>query len=174
MMDSSGPKQDSGSHAYWLQLEYGANAWWTTEFYFDGLSGRSLTGLLCERAFAGTPVSPVSHFAHMASVARTSKTGPARLHSCSGTGKLFERHCAECHGDNGDGSKRGPGLRSPDVWQAQPGALFWVLTNGIVRRGMPSWSKLPEPQRWQIVNFLQSIPLSPRPASPDRHPPQDR
>jgi hypothetical protein len=23
-------------HSYWLELEYGAKAWWTTEFYFDG------------------------------------------------------------------------------------------------------------------------------------------
>src|SRR5215469_8797838 len=22
--------------------------------------------------------------------------------------KLFDRHCAECHGENGDGAKRGP------------------------------------------------------------------
>lgn len=25
-------------HAYWMELEYGAKAWWTTEFYFDGQS----------------------------------------------------------------------------------------------------------------------------------------
>src|SRR5262250_2722126 len=23
-------------HAYWVELEYGATAWWTTEFYLDG------------------------------------------------------------------------------------------------------------------------------------------
>jgi hypothetical protein len=32
-----------------------------------------------------------------------------------------------------------------------------VLTNGVVRKGMPVWSKLPEPQRWQIVRFLKSL-----------------
>ena len=37
--------------------------------------------------------------------------------------------------------------------QATPGTLFWILTNGVVRRGMPVWSKLPEPQRWQIVTY---------------------
>ena len=25
-------------HSYWVELEYGATAWWTTEFYFDGQS----------------------------------------------------------------------------------------------------------------------------------------
>jgi hypothetical protein len=35
--------------------------------------------------------------------------------------------------------------------------LFWILTNGVVRQGMPVWSKLPEPQRWQIVTFVKSL-----------------
>jgi hypothetical protein len=35
-----------------------------------------------------------------------------------------------------------------------------VLTNGVVRHGMPVWSKLPEPQRRQIVSYLKSsLPL---------------
>ena len=61
--------------------------------------------------------------------------------------KLFEQHCAECHGDTAEGSKRGPTLRASAVEQATPGEMFWILTNGVVRRGMPAWSKLPEPQR---------------------------
>jgi mono/diheme cytochrome c family protein len=71
--------------------------------------------------------------------------------------KLFEMHCAECHGATADGGKKGPSLRSEDVQQASPGALFWLLTNGVVRRGMPVWSKLPEPQRWQLVSFIRSL-----------------
>jgi len=71
--------------------------------------------------------------------------------------KLFEGHCAECHGDAADGSKKAPSLRADPVQQATPGALFWILTNGVVRRGMPVWSKLPEPQRWQIVSYLKSL-----------------
>jgi cytochrome c oxidase cbb3-type subunit 2 len=72
-------------------------------------------------------------------------------------GKLFAQHCAECHGNTADGGKKAPSLRAKDVQDAPPGALFWVLTNGVVRRGMPVWSKLPEPQRWQIVSFLKSL-----------------
>jgi mono/diheme cytochrome c family protein len=71
--------------------------------------------------------------------------------------KLFEGHCAECHGDTADGTKKAPSLRADEVQQATPGALFWILTNGVVRRGMPVWSKLPEPQRWQIVTYLKSL-----------------
>lgn len=71
--------------------------------------------------------------------------------------KLFERHCAECHGSSAEGSRRAPALRDPQVREAAPGELFWILTNGVIGRGMPAWSKLPEPQRWQIIAYLQSF-----------------
>lgn len=71
--------------------------------------------------------------------------------------KLFEQHCAECHGEDAGGSNRGPSLRVGEVQQATPGEVFWILTNGVVRRGMPAWSKLPEPQRWQITAFLGTL-----------------
>jgi len=74
---------------------------------------------------------------------------------------LFEQHCAECHGDAAQGGKKGPSLRVADVQDAEPGALFWILTNGIVRKGMPVWSKLPEPQRWQIVSYIRSLGVAP-------------
>lgn len=70
--------------------------------------------------------------------------------------KLFEQHCAECHGPDAQGGKHAPSLTAGPVRDASDGALFWILTNGVVRRGMPPWSKLPEPQRWQIVTWLKS------------------
>ena len=70
---------------------------------------------------------------------------------------LFEQHCAECHGDAADGGRKGPSLRVQEIQGATDGALFWLLTNGVVRRGMPVWSKLPEPQRWQLVSFIKSL-----------------
>jgi mono/diheme cytochrome c family protein len=72
-------------------------------------------------------------------------------------GKLFEQHCAECHGANADGGKKGPTLRAQEVQQSTPGTLFWLLTNGVVRKGMPVWSRLPEPQRWQLVSYIKSL-----------------
>ena len=72
-------------------------------------------------------------------------------------GKLYEQHCVECHGAKAAGTRYGPSLLRKEVRQTPPGSLFWILTNGVVRRGMPVWSKLPEPQRWQIVTFLQQI-----------------
>jgi mono/diheme cytochrome c family protein len=71
--------------------------------------------------------------------------------------KLFEQHCAECHGATGEGGKKAPSLSAREIQEATPGTLFWLLTNGVVRRGMPVWSKLPEAQRWQLVMYLRTL-----------------
>ena len=71
--------------------------------------------------------------------------------------KLFKRHCAECHGIDGRGHEHAPPLDSASVYQAPPGDLFWFLTNGNLWRGMPSWSRLPDAQRWQIVSYLKTL-----------------
>jgi len=85
------PQRDgNGFHAFWTEFEYGAAAWWTTEFYLDA-----------QHTFNDS-------------------------------------------------------------------TLFWVLTNGVVRRGMPAWSKPPEPQRWQLVAYIKSLGRSP--AKPDAPP----
>ncbi len=81
-------------------------------------------------------------------------------------GKLFDDHCADCHGRKAGGTRRGPSLLRPEIQQASPGTLFWILTNGVVWHGMPVWSKLPEPERWQIVTFIQSLNSHPS----DKHP----
>jgi mono/diheme cytochrome c family protein len=75
--------------------------------------------------------------------------------------KLFDLHCAECHGEMAEGGKKAPTLLAPEIEQATPGTLFWLLTNGVVRRGMPVWSKLPEPQRWQLVSYIKSLTAVP-------------
>ncbi len=70
--------------------------------------------------------------------------------------KLFEQHCAQCHGANAEGRK-GPNLHSDLIRQATPGEIEWLIKNGVLRRGMPSWSRLPQQQRWQIVTYLKSL-----------------
>jgi mono/diheme cytochrome c family protein len=83
--------------------------------------------------------------------------------------KLFARHCASCHGDQGRGGEA-PRLDAELMADAAPGDLFWFLTNGNLRRGMPSWSRLPDARRWQLVAFLKTLDAgsAPRPASDPR------
>lgn len=76
----------------------------------------------------------------------------------AGGRKLFQRDCASCHGPQGQGLlKNAADLQLPVVQQQADGALFWKITNGNPRRGMPSFSGLPEMQRWQIVLFLRTL-----------------
>jgi mono/diheme cytochrome c family protein len=70
--------------------------------------------------------------------------------------KLYTRECAPCHGANRDGVGKTPPLKQAEVYSAPAGTLFWALTNGALRRGMPSFAHLPEAQRWQIITFLQT------------------
>jgi mono/diheme cytochrome c family protein len=72
-------------------------------------------------------------------------------------GRLFVEHCAPCHQADALGKGKRPSLRSNLVQQATDGEIFWVLRNGILAHGMPSWSMVPEPSRWQIIAYLKSL-----------------
>ena len=71
--------------------------------------------------------------------------------------RLFSDHCAKCHGADALGRGKKPSLRSREVQQAADGEIFWLLRNGNLRHGMPSWSSLPEPSRWQIITYIKSL-----------------
>jgi mono/diheme cytochrome c family protein len=80
-------------------------------------------------------------------------------HAVAGGRKLFLHNCAECHGRGGTGieKKHSADLHLPVVQEQSDGALFWKITNGNTGRGMPSWSKLPELQRWQLVLYIRTL-----------------
>jgi mono/diheme cytochrome c family protein len=128
-----------------------------------GFSALLLTDFSCFCVAQGKPenTDPASIYAELekAPPKYRAKTNPMlKDKDAVPAGKvLFEEHCLECHGENALGTKKAPSLRAQEVQFAPPGAVFWILTNGIVRKGMPVWSKLPEPQRWQLVTYVQSL-----------------
>ena len=75
----------------------------------------------------------------------------------AGGHKLFQRHCAQCHGPEGTGRKHAANLQLLVVQRQSDGALWWKIANGNSRRGMPSFSGLPEMQRWQVVLYLRTL-----------------
>lgn len=81
----------------------------------------------------------------------------ARPEAIAAGAKLFRQNCATCHGGEALGMENRPNLHSERVRAATPGELEWLLKNGSMKNGMPSWSRLPEQQRWQIVSFLKSL-----------------
>jgi mono/diheme cytochrome c family protein len=88
------------------------------------------------------------------------KTNPFRdQESAAAAGKrLFTDHCAACHGKQALGDKKHPSLRTERVQQqASEGELHWLIANGNMARGMPSWSKLGDPQIWQIVTYVKTL-----------------
>jgi mono/diheme cytochrome c family protein len=75
----------------------------------------------------------------------------------AGGKKLFTHNCVECHGKSGEGLKKAADLQLSVVQGQSDGALYWKITNGNPDRGMPSFSRLPELQRWQIVLHLRTL-----------------
>ena len=92
----------------------------------------------------------------------------ATAESLAAGAKLFQRNCAVCHGETGDG--KGPWQ---DILTTQPGnftdasrmaehtdgELFWKISTG--REQMPAFEKkLSEQKRWQLVNYLRALARS--------------
>jgi mono/diheme cytochrome c family protein len=70
---------------------------------------------------------------------------------------LYANSCAKCHGEHGQGKGSRPAVVSERVAGASDGDLAWLLKNGNTWKGMPSWSVLPDSERWQLVAYLRSI-----------------
>ena len=111
--------------------------------------------LLAAVASSGSQLSPLDR----APVSTAARPNPfeRRDDARRAGAKLFHHHCASCHGDGAQGRDRTPALASARVQNTAPGTLFWVLRNGSLRGGMPSFSHLPEQQRWQMVTYLKSL-----------------
>jgi mono/diheme cytochrome c family protein len=88
-----------------------------------------------------------------------SKQNPieGRTDVVSGGRKIFHQRCATCHNEDGRGTTRAPDLTDSAVQEQSDGALFWKITVGNSHVGMPSFSFLPELQRWQLVLALRDV-----------------
>jgi mono/diheme cytochrome c family protein len=72
--------------------------------------------------------------------------------------RVYVEHCSHCHGENAEGTKKRPALMTDRIeHQATEGDLHWLLVNGSMKRGMPTWSKLGDPQIWQVISYLKSL-----------------
>src|SRR5215472_8391167 len=69
---------------------------------------------------------------------------------------IYARSCAACHGNSGAGVGNVPPLAHGPAQQASDGELFWYITQGDIKNGMPPWAQLPEQQRWQVVTYMKS------------------
>jgi hypothetical protein len=126
-----------------MELEYGTRAWWTTELYLDGQATAQdstlFTGFRLENRIRPLmrdhAINPVFY---------------VEYENTSGADKTI----LEVTGH--DGHKR-PSLHSERLRSASDGDIEWFLRQGDLGHGMPSWSSLPQAQRWQVIAYLRSI-----------------
>ena len=105
-------------------------------------------------------------FHNAPATAEQSKNPYAGKHAAAQAGaNLFARHCASCHGPTGGGTGNIPAVAKGPTQSASDGAIFWFITQGDPNNGMPAWSSLSEPQRWQLVTYLKALG-GPNPPSP--------
>jgi mono/diheme cytochrome c family protein len=71
--------------------------------------------------------------------------------------RLYATNCGACHGTKGSGTGTIPRLSEGPAQSAADGEVFWFITTGATDNGMPSFSSVPERQRWQIVTYLKSL-----------------
>jgi putative copper resistance protein D len=95
--------------------------------------------------------------------------------------RLYQEHCAVCHGlaGYGDGpaaaalTPRPADLTAKHTAHHTVGDLFWWLSYGIKGSAMPGFAeRLSEEERWDVINFLRTLAateeartLTPQPAS---------
>jgi mono/diheme cytochrome c family protein len=102
--------------------------------------------------------------------------------------KTFDKECAACHGNTGDGQGTAAYLLYPRPRDFTPGQfrlistwddaptdedLFRTISRGMPGSAMPSWAHLPEETRWGLVHYVKTLskrPLDVRaPREPDQY-----
>jgi mono/diheme cytochrome c family protein len=81
-------------------------------------------------------------------------------------GRLFQEHCALCHGERGDGrGVRREGLTPPPRDFTDPGwrmstsprRVFFAIREGLRGTAMPGWKTLSERDAWDMTGYLMSL-----------------
>ncbi|MDX2030664.1 MAG: PQQ-dependent dehydrogenase, methanol/ethanol family [Blastocatellia bacterium] len=72
--------------------------------------------------------------------------------------RLYEQACQTCHGGDGSGTERGPGLASGTFRHGgADGEIFLNIRNGIASTQMPPFKRLTTEQVWQLVTYIRSL-----------------
>lgn len=87
----------------------------------------------------------------------------AQLDSSLANGqRYFQQNCAVCHGDAGNGlgpaTKYGVpaiGIIGDATKARTDGYVYGMMRNG--RGSMPSYNRIEEPDRWDVVNYLRGL-----------------
>ena len=91
-----------------------------------------------------------------------SEEGEAAL-SLSGLARgeaLYQMHCAQCHGAEGEGNAGFPSLQTPHINMQSDGKLFALIQSGTGGR-MPAFQEvLSEEEVVDVIDYLRSLQAS--------------
>lgn len=93
---------------------------------------------------------------------------------------LFNKNCASCHGEDGKSKtevaaamkKKPTDLTAKEMSGITDGEIYWVVTNGIKKSGMPGFKvKAKDQERWQMTLYVKHLmgehaTLAGKPADP--------
>jgi mono/diheme cytochrome c family protein len=88
---------------------------------------------------------------------------PANAATVAQGKKVAEVNCVSCHGAKGKGDGAAAVALNPKpadwtstkVQAESDGEIFWKISAG--RGAMPSWTFLPENDRWAVVRYIRSL-----------------
>ncbi len=127
-------------------------------FFLAGLAAAAVSGVALAQARSEVPPSlprnPV----------------PATLQSVAAGRRVYEAHCAACHGLQGAGDgpaspslPRKPADLRVHVPTHPDGLLYRWISEGVPDSPMPAFrGRLTEEERWHVVNYLRVLALSSR------------
>jgi mono/diheme cytochrome c family protein len=91
---------------------------------------------------------------------------PASAESIDAGKRLYQRHCASCHGANAEGGAGNDLIpAAPDLtdreWKhgGSDGEIFSAIKNGIPPElnMVPFGDQLKDPEIWSVVNYIRSL-----------------
>ncbi len=101
-----------------------------------------------------------------ASAQQTKNPYAGQVSAVTAGNAVYRQNCMSCHGADARGVANIPPLTDVSTQKASDGAIFWFITKGNAANGMPSWAKLPEAQRWQVVTYIKTLTTAPSAAIP--------
>ncbi len=116
-----------------------------------------------EKAHDGSAQSETAYWAAPADAAARKSPVPADPASIGRGRALYVKHCAGCHGDNGQGDGPAAANMTPaptdfakTAGHHPNGDIAWKIEIG--RGPMPGWGdRLTDTQIWDLTNYVQSL-----------------
>jgi cbb3-type cytochrome c oxidase subunit III len=116
-------------------------------------------------AFAITVLSSICQAQQVQDAKKLKNPLPKDAESVEAGRKLYQRHCAGCHGPGGKGdgslalSGGTPSDLTDDTWDhgSTDGEIFTVIRDGVSSDMLAYKDRLEDKQIWQLVNFIRSI-----------------